>query len=93
MRSVFGHCSVPRSPLTIQLAALSPFAQPARQPRVSAAVSHGIYIDSQGNRWGWGHNLFGEYGGGGASSPKGSWTPVAVPGRGDIVDVAVAEKY
>jgi len=27
-------------------------AQPAREPRVSAAVSDGVYIDSQGNRWG-----------------------------------------
>lgn len=93
MRSIFSRCSIPRCLLAVQLAALSLTAQPARAPKVSAAVSHGVYIDSQGNRWGWGHNLFGEYGGGGASTPRGSWTPVPVPGRTDIVDVAVAEKY
>ena len=56
MRSIFGHCF-----------ALA--VQPSRAPKVSAAVSHGIYNDFQSNRWGWGHNLFGEFGGGGTCTP------------------------
>jgi len=79
--------------LVLLVTASSPGAQTAHEPKVSATVSHGIYIDAHGNRWAWGNNLHGQYGGGDARIPRSSWTPVPVLGRKDIVDVAVAEKY
>lgn len=75
------------------LAASTAVAQGVREPKVSVAASHGIYINSHGNRWAWGNNLYGQYGGGDAQIPPSSRTPVPVPGRKDIVDVAVGEKY
>jgi alpha-tubulin suppressor-like RCC1 family protein len=75
------------------LAASPAVAQGVREPKVSVAPTHGIYINSQGNRWAWGENKHGQYGSGDPQIPQSSRTPVPVPGRKEIVDVAVGWGY
>ena len=75
------------------LTASTAVAQGVREPKVSVAPTHGVYINSHGNRWAWGENQYGQYGGGDAQIPPSSRTPVPVPGRKEIVDVAVGWGY